>query len=78
MIEAMSRRRGSSHHEEIIHPNEEKERSTSILDEVVPGSPFHWPSSRFVRWFLVFDEEKLRPFFIRNYDRAVALLEDEY
>jgi len=31
-----------------------------------------------VNWFLKFDEEKLRPFFIRKYNPAKAVLEDEY
>jgi len=38
-----------------------------------PGS---WADSGFVKWFAKFDEEKLRPFLIRNYDVVTALIED--
>jgi len=34
--------------------------------------------SRFVRWFVKFDEQKLRPFFIKNYTKALIVLADEY
>jgi len=64
------------HHEEIVHPNEE--RSGSVDEDIDPDAPFHWPSSSFVRWFLRIDESHLRPFFIRKYNKRVALLEDEY
>lgn len=81
MAMAMSKRRASSlfndsHYEEIIHPNEEG--NSSLLDPIIDGMPFHWPTSSFVRWFILFDEHKLRPFFIRKYNRTIALLEDEY
>ena len=71
-----------SEYEEIVHPNAEEEpeeirRKMSYLmpDGPEPGS---WADSRFVRWFADFDEHKLRPFFIRNYNVATAMLEDEY
>jgi hypothetical protein len=82
MAGALSKRKDSSvfdpseHHEEIVHPNEE--RSASVDDEIDPDEPFHWPKSSFVRWFLKYDERVLRPFFIRKYNKRVALLEDEY
>jgi len=31
-----------------------------------------------VKWFVKFDEQKLRPFFIRKYNAAKLVLEDEY
>lgn len=37
-----------------------------------------WTGSAFYIWFGNFDEKTLRPFFIRNYDRDVVILEDEY
>ena len=64
-----------SEYEEIVHPNEEKEENENVYD---PNAPFHWPTSSFVRWFLKFDEEKMKPFFIRKYSKAAAMIEDEY
>ena len=31
-----------------------------------------------MRWFMIFDEEKLRPFFIKNYSKALVVLNEEY
>jgi NhaP-type Na+/H+ or K+/H+ antiporter len=82
MIESeMGKRRASSlfqeHHEEIEHPNEQKNADSFASD---PGEdePFSWPKSRFVRWFLHTDETVFKPFFIRKYNRMKQLLEDEY
>lgn len=65
----------STHYEEIIHPNEEQDENEV---EGETKSNIGWVNSKFVRWFLKFDEEKLRPFFIRKYNPAKAVLEDEY
>lgn len=65
----------STHYEEIIHPNEEQEENE---EEGESKSNVGWVNSKFVKWFLRFDEEKLRPFFIRKYNAAKAVLEDEY
>jgi hypothetical protein len=65
----------STHYEEIIHPNEEND---DIEEEGDQKSNIGWVNSRFVRWFGRFDEEKLRPFFIRKYNSAKTILEDEY
>ena len=46
-----------------------------IHEEPAEGS---WIDSRLVRWFADFDENKLRPFFIRNYNVVSAMMEDEY
>ena len=58
-----------SHYEEVVHPNEEKDldETTRYSILVGQGKAFGWVHSRFVRWFMNFDAEKLRPFFIRNY-----------
>lgn len=69
--------------EQIVHPNLEQEpeeprrRAKSYLlpDGPEPGS---WADSWFVKWFAKFDETKLRPFLIRDYDVMIALMEDEY
>lgn len=70
-----------THYEEIEHPNEEK----SNLDEttrysilVAQGENVGWVHSKFVRWFVNFDENTLRPFFIRKYTIEKQILEDEY
>lgn len=65
-----------SHYEEIEHPNEVNEDSSD--EEYDPNEPASWAKSRFVRWFGQFDENVLRPCFIRRYNRARAMLEDEY
>ncbi len=81
MSKALHKRRASSlfnesHYEEILHPNEEKElNETADEDDHGPAS---WATSSFVRWFSLYDENVLRPFFIRKYKKAVMLLEDEY
>lgn len=34
----------------------------------VAGEPASWATSKFYKWWLVFDEEKVKAFFIRNYN----------
>jgi hypothetical protein len=61
------------------HPNEEEEHEDvheGAIDS--EGKRVGWTGSSFYKWFGKFDEETLRPFFIRNYDRDVVILEDEY
>ena len=36
-----------------------------------------WVNSRFVAWFIKFDEMKLRPFLIRKYDIGNIVLADQ-
>ena len=69
-----------SHYEEVIHPNEEKDLDETTRYSVLyaQGKAVGWVHSRFVRWFMNFDEEKLRPFFIRNYTKTLVILENEY
>ena len=71
----------SEHREEIIHPNEEKsvisapmDRTYSYLMPERPVGQKSWVNSRFVSWFIEFDEVTLRPFLIRKYniDNIVA------
>jgi len=82
MSKALYKRRKSSifnesHYEEIIHPNDEKEEDTESDEEDEIAEP-SWKTSRFVKWFSRYDENVLKPFFIRKYNKAVMLLEDEY
>jgi hypothetical protein len=68
-------------YEEMIHPNLEKEEEEPrAITYLMPNGaePGSWADSNFVKWFSVFDEQTLRPFFIRNYDVVTALIEDEY
>lgn len=65
-----------SMYEEIIHPNEEQEDEEE--NEDANQKNIGWVNSRFVKWFGRVDEEKLRPFFIRKYNHAKTILEDEY
>lgn len=76
IMDEIKKRRASSHYEEILHPNEEVAEKND--EEIDPNAPFHWPTSRFVVWFLKFDEETLRPFFIRKYSKTRLLIEDQY
>ena len=74
-----------SEHEEIIHPNEEKSvisapvgRTASYLLGMEPVAEHKsWVNSRFVAWFIQFDEMKLRPFLIRKYDIGNIVLADQ-
>ena len=59
----------TSLYEQIVHPNEEKSmisdaRRPSYLLGRIPNT---FANSKFVNWFVNFDETKLRPFLIRNY-----------
>ena len=64
-------KRTTSIYEEIQHPNEEHEEDEVLhpgqLDK--EGKRVGWTGSSFYNWFARYDEEKLRPFLIRNYDR---------
>lgn len=73
----------ASMYEEILHPNEEKSvlsdngagmsRRPSYLLGVQPAS---WQNSAFVNWFVKIDEDKLRPFLIRNYSLMNVKMQD--
>ena len=83
MSKSLAKRRASSlfnesHYEEIIHPNEEKPLDESMVSNKDENEPASWATSSFVRWFLQIDENLLRPFFIRKYNKNVRLLDDEY
>lgn len=75
-----AKERTLSHYEIIVHPNEEVDLDDSRLSilEEQSDQAASWAKSEFVQWFAVFDEEKLRPFFIRNYNPAKATLEEQY
>ena len=47
-------------------------------EEDDPNEPASWAKSRLYKWFSQWDENTLRPFFIRKYSRAKMLFEDEY
>lgn len=81
----------NTHYSEIVHPNYEttsetdnknKQRTTSEAISVMnpDGSAKNWSWSRsgLVNWFLRVDESHIKPFLIRNYDRIIQQLEDEY
>lgn len=73
-------RRAVSIYEEMKHPNEEDEHDDlheGQLDTET-GERIGWTASSFYKWFSNYDEKTLRPFFIRNYDRDIIILEDEY
>ena len=59
---------------------EEEPEDTVAITYLMPNGaiPGSWADSKFVKWFAEFDEAKLRPFLIRNYDVVTALIEDEY
>lgn len=67
-------------YEEIMHPNEEK----SMISDAHSRRPSYllgpqeasWSNSRFVNWFVDFDEYKLRPFLIRNYTLQNVMMQD--
>lgn len=72
-------KRAVSVYEEFKHPNEEEEHEDvdpGLIDK--DGNRVGWTGSKFYLWFSQFDENTLRPAFIRNYDRDVIILEDEY
>jgi hypothetical protein len=74
------KRRAISVYEEIVHPNEEEDHDEvheGAIDTET-GERIGWTGSSFYKWFSGYDERVLRPFFIRNYDRDVVILEDEY
>ena len=61
-----------------MHPNEEKSfvsnnRRPSYLLGRLPDT---FANSKFVNWFVDFDETKLRPFLIRNYSLNNVELQD--
>jgi len=75
--------RHMSHYEEIIHPNlekhddeEEKPRLESVLTANRPPVPGSFYTSSLVKWWMRVDESHMKPFFIRNYDRLRAIVED--
>lgn len=72
--------RSISVYEEITHPNEEadEENEDDGFQYDAAGNKIGWTGSWFYNWFAKFDESTLRPFFIRNYDPNIVILEDEY
>jgi len=67
-----------SEYEQIVHPNEDASmisqgRRPSYLLGRVPDT---FANSKFVNWFVEFDETKIRPFLIRNYSLQNVELQD--
>jgi len=66
-----------------VHPNEEvsvysgapSRRPSYLLGKAEPSN---WVNSRFVNWFVIFDETKLRPFLIRNYSLSRITAQDKF
>jgi hypothetical protein len=51
----------------------------SVLDGAIrQAEPGSFYTSGLVKWFVKYDEAKLKPFLIRNYDRLRAIVEDKY
>lgn len=84
VFEVLDRMKSKSVYEEIVHPN----ATSSFIEQ--PGGRKHsylMPNepdkgglldTRFVKWFVNFDEHKLRPFLIRNYTVENVLLQDAF
>lgn len=71
-----------SHHEEIVHPNEEKSMISDAMQRkpsyLLPtgDEPIGFADSRFVKWFVDFDESFLRPCLIYKYSVQRVIQED--
>lgn len=69
-----------SEYEEIVHPNEEKSVISDTMSRrpsyLLGMQPVSWVNSRFVNWFIDFDEKKLRPWLIRNYTLENVMMQD--
>ena len=66
--------RTKSHYEEIQHPNLDESRRSDAhkprtMSYLLPEGPEKggFSDGKFARWFVEFDEQKLRPILIRNY-----------
>jgi hypothetical protein len=69
-------------YEEIKHPNLDEsimvtQRKMSYL---LPegGEPGAFSDSKFAKWFVKFDEKRLRPFLIRNYTVENVMMQDAF
>ena len=71
-----------SMYEEIVHPNEEKSMISDAHSRrpsyLLGQAPVSWVNSAFVNWFVDFDENKLRPFLIRNYSLQNVQMQDQF
>lgn len=69
-------------YEEIVHPNEEKSFISEAISRrpsyLLGAQPASWATSAFVNWFVDFDEQKLRPFLIRNYTLQNVQMQDNF
>jgi len=72
--------RAVSVYEEMQHPNEEVEEEEEVDPGLLnkDGERIGWTNSWFYNWFSKFDEETLRPMFIRNFSPEQIILADEY
>ena len=75
----------ASEYEQIVHPNEEKSVLSDNVSRVsrrpsylLGRMPNTFANSRFVNWFVNFDETKLRPFLIRNYSLQNVEMQDHF
>jgi hypothetical protein len=57
---------------------ESKPRAMSYLLPEGPGEKGGFSDSKFAKWFVQFDENKLRPFLIRNYTIENVVLQDVF
>lgn len=59
----------ASEHEVIQHPNlEPSEQSSEDQEKGKAEVPKKFSESKFVKWFVKFDQTKLRPFLIHNFN----------
>jgi hypothetical protein len=70
---------GASHYEEIHNPNEEKEvLDPTALASSDPNAPKGFNQSPLYLWFSKYDEEVLRPYFIRKYNRYLMQAQEQF
>ncbi len=70
-----------SHHHVIVHPNEEQSPNVSIVQSLLPENtkkPWTWINSKFVVWFKNYDEQILKPIFVRNYNSKKPHEDDNF
>lgn len=68
-----------SHYETMAHPNTEIEKddpASKPTDD--PNAPKGFNQSSLYLWFVNYDEEVLRPFLIRKYDKILMEAQEQY
>jgi hypothetical protein len=68
-----------SHYENLAHPNTEIEHddpASKPTDD--PNAPKGFNQSNLYLWFVEYDEQVLRPFLIRKYDKILMAAQEQY